>query len=66
MRRATRQRARQWRQQLYAEMQVLVHEHCGVGIPLFKSTVDGYNTKIKGYGASPLGGFMGFTFAEHV
>ena len=54
------------RKQLYADMQVLVHEHCGVGIPLFRSTVDGYSTNIKGYGASPLGGFMGFTFAEHV
>lgn len=54
------------RTQLYADMQVLVHEHGGVGIPLFKSTVDGYNTSIKGYGAHPLGGFMGFSFAEHV
>ena len=54
------------RKRLYAEMQVLVHEHCGIGIPLFKSTVDGYNTKIKGYGAHPLGQFMGFMFAEHV
>lgn len=54
------------RKQLYADMQVLVHEHCGVGIPLFMSTVDGYNTKIKGYDASSLGGFMGFSFAEHV
>jgi peptide/nickel transport system substrate-binding protein len=54
------------RKRLYADMQVLVHEHCGVGIPLFRSTVDGYNTNIKGYGAHPLGGFMGFMFAEHV
>jgi len=54
------------RKRLYADMQVLVHEHCGVGIPLFKVTVDGYNTKIKGYGVHPLGGFMGFMFAEHV
>jgi peptide/nickel transport system substrate-binding protein len=54
------------RKQLYADMQVLVHEKCGVGIPLFKSTVDAYDTKLKGYGASPLGVFMGFAFAEHV
>ena len=46
------------RKRLYADMQVLVHEHAGVGIPLFNSTVDGYNTNIKGYGAHPLGGFM--------
>ncbi len=54
------------RKQLYADMQVLVHEHCGIGIPLFKSTVDACNTRIKGYSTSPLGGFMGFAFAEHV
>jgi peptide/nickel transport system substrate-binding protein len=54
------------RKRLYADMQVLVHQHCGVGIPLFKSTVDGYTTNIKGYGAHPLGGFMGFMFAEQV
>ena len=54
------------RKQLYADMQVLVHEHCGVGIPLFLSTMDGYNINIRGYSASPLGGFMGFAFAEHV
>ena len=54
------------RKRLYADMQGLVHEHCGIGIPLFKVIVDGYNTSLKGYGAHPLGGFMGFMFAEHV
>jgi peptide/nickel transport system substrate-binding protein len=54
------------RKRLYADMQGLVHKHCGVGIPLFKVTVDGYSTNIKGYGAHPLGGFMGFMFAERV
>jgi peptide/nickel transport system substrate-binding protein len=54
------------RKQLYADMQVLVHEHCGIGIPLFKSTVDAYDTRLKGYGTSPLGGLMGFSFAENV
>jgi peptide/nickel transport system substrate-binding protein len=54
------------RKQLYADMQVLVHEHCGIGIPLFRSTVDAYNTSIKGYGAHPLGGFMGLMAAEQV
>jgi peptide/nickel transport system substrate-binding protein len=54
------------RKRLYADMQVLVHEQCGVGIPLFKVIVDGYNTSIKGYGVHPLGGFMGFMFAEQV
>ena len=54
------------RKQLYADMQVLVHQHCGVGIPLFRSTVDGYNSSVKGFGAHPFGGFMGFMFAERV
>jgi peptide/nickel transport system substrate-binding protein len=54
------------RRQMYADMQVLVHQHCGLGIPMFRNTVDGYNTGVKGYGAHPLGGFMGFMFAEHV
>jgi peptide/nickel transport system substrate-binding protein len=54
------------RKRLYADMQVLVHEQCGIGIPMFRNTVDGYNTSVKGYGAHPLGGFMGFMFAEQV
>ena len=54
------------RKRLYADMQGLVHEHCGIGIPMFKVIVDGYHTSIKGYGAHPLGGFMGFMFAEQV
>jgi peptide/nickel transport system substrate-binding protein len=54
------------RKRLYADMQVLVHQHCGVGIPLFRVTVDGYNASIKGYGAHPLGGFMGFMFSERI
>jgi peptide/nickel transport system substrate-binding protein len=54
------------RKQMYADMQVLVNQHGGVGIPMFRNTVDGYNTSLKGYGAHPLGGFMGFMFAEQV
>lgn len=54
------------RKQLYADMQVLVHEQCGVGIPVFKSAVEAYSTELKGYGATPVGAFMGFAFAEQV
>jgi peptide/nickel transport system substrate-binding protein len=54
------------RKQLYADMQVLIHELGGIGIPQFNSIIDAYNAKLKGYGANPLGGFMGFAFAEHV
>jgi peptide/nickel transport system substrate-binding protein len=54
------------RKQMYGDMQVLVHEKCGLGIPLFLSFVEGYNTKVMGLGSIPIGGFMGFMFAEHV
>ena len=54
------------RKQMYADMQVLVHENCGIGISQFNSSLDGYNVKLNGYGTHPLGGFMGYMFAEHV
>lgn len=54
------------RKQMYGDMQVLVHEHCGIGIPQFNSSLDGHSVKLKGYGAHPLGGLMGYMFAEHV
>ncbi len=54
------------RKRIYGDMQVLVHEKCGVGIPVFMSFVDGFTTKLKGLGSIPVGGFMGYMFAEHV
>ncbi|MCG4454420.1 ABC transporter substrate-binding protein [Pseudomonas sp. MMS21-TM103] len=54
------------RKQMYADMQVLVHEHCGIGIPHFNSSLDGHNIKLKGLTPHPLGGLMGYMFAEHV
>lgn len=54
------------RKQMYGDMQVLIHEKCGIGIPVFLSFVDGYNAKLKGLGSIPIGGFMGYMFAEHV
>ena len=54
------------RKQMYADMQVLVHEHCGIGIPQFNSSLDGHNAKLKGLSPHPLGGLMGYMFAEHV
>lgn len=54
------------RKQLYADMQVLVHEKCGVGIPVFITNLEAYNSKVKGVTSHPLGSFMGYTFAEHV
>ncbi len=51
---------------MYADMQVLIHEKCGIGIPVFISFLDGYSTKVKGMGSIPVGGFMGYMFSEHV
>ncbi|MBC3948628.1 ABC transporter substrate-binding protein [Pseudomonas folii] len=54
------------RRQLYADMQVLVSQQGGVGIPVFISNIDATDNRIKGYGSNPLGGFMGYMFAEQV
>ncbi|WP_210639372.1 MULTISPECIES: ABC transporter substrate-binding protein [unclassified Pseudomonas] len=54
------------RGKMYADMQTLVHEHSGIGIPVFISNIDGVDQRVKGYGTNPLGGFMGYMFAEQV
>lgn len=54
------------RKQLYCDMQELVHHHCGVAIPVFISIIDGYDRRLRGYGSIPIGGLMGYSFAEHV
>lgn len=54
------------RKQMYGEMQLLVRDHCGIGLPLFISFLDGHSAKLKGLSAIPTGGLMGYNFAEHV
>jgi peptide/nickel transport system substrate-binding protein len=54
------------RKQLYGEMQGLVHDHCGVAIPQFISLIDGYDRRLKGLYSIPIGGFMGYMFADSV
>ncbi|MGY6563736.1 MAG: ABC transporter substrate-binding protein [Halomonadaceae bacterium] len=54
------------RKQMYGDMQVLIHEHGGIGIPQFRSSIDGHSTKLQGLTPHPLGGLMGYMFAEHV
>lgn len=54
------------RKQMYADMQTMIHDQSGVGIPLFLSSMDGHSTKLKGLAPIPLGGLMGCAFAEHV
>jgi len=54
------------RAQMYADMQVMIHDEGGIGIPMFLSSLDGHNRKLKGLSPIPLGGMMGSNFAEHV
>lgn len=54
------------RKQMYWDMQTMVHDSSGIGIPLFLSLIDGLSTKVKGLGSIPLGGLMGYNFAENV
>jgi peptide/nickel transport system substrate-binding protein len=54
------------RGKMYGDMQTLVSENCGIGIPVFISNIDGVDQRIKGYSSNPLGGFMGYMFSEQV
>ncbi|MBP0632615.1 ABC transporter substrate-binding protein [Cupriavidus sp. AcVe19-1a] len=54
------------RKQMYADMQTMIHAEAGIGIPLFLSSIDAHSTKLKGLSPIPLGGLMGYSFAEHV
>ncbi|MDR6956927.1 peptide/nickel transport system substrate-binding protein [Pseudomonas brassicacearum] len=54
------------RGKMYGDMQVLVHDHSGIGVPVFISNIDGVDQRVKGYGTNPLGGFMGYMFSEQV
>jgi peptide/nickel transport system substrate-binding protein len=54
------------RKQIYNEMQVMVSEDAGTIIPAYISGVDAITSKLKGLEPSPLGGMMGYAFAEYV
>ncbi|MBT9503325.1 MAG: ABC transporter substrate-binding protein [Burkholderiaceae bacterium] len=54
------------RKQMYADMQTMIHQEAGIGIPLFLASLDGHSTKLKGLSPIPLGGLMGYSFGEHV
>jgi peptide/nickel transport system substrate-binding protein len=54
------------RAQMYADMQVLIHNEGGIGIPMFLSSLDGHTSRLKGLSPIPIGGMMGTSFAEHV
>ena len=54
------------RTELYHEMQVMVSEQAGTVIPAWLSNVDGLSDKLQGLRPNPLGGMMGYAFAEYV
>jgi peptide/nickel transport system substrate-binding protein len=54
------------RAQMYADLQTTVHDESGIAIPYFMASLDGHSRKLRGLSPIPLGGLMGFSFAEHV
>jgi peptide/nickel transport system substrate-binding protein len=52
------------RKQMYGEMQQLVRDECGIGIPVFISFLDAHASKVRGLRPIPTGGLMGYSFAE--
>lgn len=54
------------RRQMYTDMQVMVHESAGTGIPVFINGLDAHSAKLKGMSPMGTGSLMGFAFAEHV
>jgi len=56
----------QRRRAMYADMQVMIHETGGVAIPLFITSLDAHDVRLKGLAPIPVGGMMGYEFAEHV
>jgi len=54
------------RKEIYNAMQVMVSEEAGTIIPVYLSNVDALSAKLKGLEANPLGGQMGYAFAEYV
>jgi peptide/nickel transport system substrate-binding protein len=54
------------RKSIYNEMQVMVANEAGTIIPAYISNVDAITAKLKGLEANPLGGQMGYAFAEYV
>ncbi|MET4177143.1 peptide/nickel transport system substrate-binding protein [Bradyrhizobium sp. LA6.1] len=54
------------RREIYNEMQAMISEQAGTIIPAYISSVDAITTKLKGLEPSPLGGMMGYAFAEYV
>ncbi len=54
------------RKQMYRDMQLMIHEGSGIGIPTFISGLDAHTDKLKGLKPMGTGSMMGYAFGEHV
>jgi peptide/nickel transport system substrate-binding protein len=54
------------RTDMYWDMQEMVANEAGTIIPAYISNVDGMADTLKGMRSNPLGGQMGYAFAEYV
>jgi peptide/nickel transport system substrate-binding protein len=54
------------RTEIYWEMQEMVANEAGTVIPVYISNVDALSVRLKGMRRDPLGGQIGYAFAEHV
>ncbi|HTO61285.1 MAG TPA: ABC transporter substrate-binding protein [Bradyrhizobium sp.] len=54
------------RREIYNDMQVMVSEDAGTIIPAYLSNVDAITARLQGLEPNPLGGMMGYAFAEYV
>ena len=54
------------RRQYYSDMQVMVRDEAGTGIPLFFSNIDAHAASLKCLSPIPTGSMMGYSFAENV
>lgn len=54
------------RKEIYDAMQVMVSEQAGTIIPAYLTNVDAKTDKLQGLKPNPLGGLMGYAFAEYV
>ncbi len=51
---------------IYWEMQEMVANEAGTAIPVYISNMDAFSAKLGGLKPNPLGGMMGYAFAEYV
>jgi peptide/nickel transport system substrate-binding protein len=51
---------------MYWELQEMIANEAGTIIPVYISNVDAVTTKLGGLQSNPLGGMMGYAFAEYV